>query len=36
MTVTIKLDPALEAQLRRRAAASGRSTSEVIRAALKA
>lgn len=34
MTVTFKLDPALEEQLRRRAQASGRSTSEVIRAAL--
>jgi plasmid stability protein len=36
MTVTVKLDAALEAQLRQRAAASGRSTSEVIRAALAA
>ncbi len=34
MTVTFKLDPALEEQLRQRAQASGRSTSEVIRAAL--
>jgi plasmid stability protein len=35
MTVTIKLDPSLEEQLRQRAQASGRSTSEVVRAALK-
>jgi plasmid stability protein len=34
MTVTVKLDPVLEEQLRRRAAGSGRSTSEIIRAAL--
>ena len=34
MTITVKLDPALEQQLRQRAAGSGRSTSEVIRAAL--
>lgn len=34
MTVTIKLDPALEEQLRQRAHASGRSTSDVVRAAL--
>jgi predicted transcriptional regulator len=34
MTVTIKLAPALEEQLRQRAQASGRSTSEVVRAAL--
>ncbi|MFN9744766.1 MAG: ribbon-helix-helix protein, CopG family [Betaproteobacteria bacterium] len=34
MTVTIKLDPALEEQLRQRAQASGRSTSDVVRAAL--
>lgn len=34
MTVTVKLDPVLEEQLRLRAAGSGRSTSEVIRAAL--
>ncbi len=34
MTVTIKLDAALEEQLRQRAQASGRSTSEVVRAAL--
>lgn len=36
MTVAIKLDPALEERLRRRAASSGRSTSEVVRAALQA
>ncbi len=36
MTVTIKLDAALEEQLRQRAQASGRSTSEVVRAALQA
>lgn len=34
MTVTVKLDAGLEEQLRLRAASSGRSTSEVIRAAL--
>lgn len=34
MTVTVKLDAPLEEQLRRRAAGTGRSTSEVIRAAL--
>lgn len=34
MTVTVKLDPMLEELLRRRAASTGRSTSEVIRAAL--
>ena len=34
MTVTVKLDTQLEERLRRRAAGSGRSTSEVIRAAL--
>jgi predicted transcriptional regulator len=34
MTVTIKLETALEEQLRQRAAATGRSTSEVVRAAL--
>lgn len=34
MTISVKLDPALEQQLRRRAAGTGRSTSEVIRAAL--
>ncbi|WP_326539753.1 ribbon-helix-helix protein, CopG family [Pseudorhodoferax sp.] len=36
MTVTVKLDLALEAQLRQRAATTGRSTSDVIRAALQA
>ena len=36
MTVTVKLDAQLEQQLRQRAAGSGRSTSEVIRAALQA
>ncbi|MCW5635704.1 MAG: ribbon-helix-helix protein, CopG family [Rubrivivax sp.] len=36
MTVTIKLETALEEQLRQRAAATGRSTSEVVRAALQA
>ncbi|HNU12739.1 MAG TPA: CopG family transcriptional regulator [Rubrivivax sp.] len=36
MTVTIKLDPLLEEQLRQRAQRSGRSTSEVVRAALQA
>jgi Arc/MetJ-type ribon-helix-helix transcriptional regulator len=36
MTVTVKLDTQLEERLRRRAAGSGRSTSEVIRAALQA
>lgn len=34
MTVTVKLDPVLEEQLRQRAAGSGISTSELIRAAL--
>jgi predicted transcriptional regulator len=34
MTVSVKLEPDLEAQLRRRAAAMGRTQSEVIRAAL--
>jgi plasmid stability protein len=34
MTVTIKLDAALEQQLRQRAASTGRSTSDVVRAAL--
>ena len=34
MTVTIKLDTTLEEQLRQRASASGRSTSEIVRAAL--
>jgi RHH-type rel operon transcriptional repressor/antitoxin RelB len=36
MTVTVKLEAPLEAQLRQRAAQTGRSTSEVIRAALTA
>ncbi len=36
MTVTVKLDPLLEEQLRRRAAAGGCTTSEVIRKALQA
>ena len=36
MTVTVKLDPLLEEQLRRRAAAGGCTTSEVIRTALQA
>lgn len=36
MTVTVKLDTQLEERLRRRAAGSGRSTSDVIRAALQA
>lgn len=34
MTVSVKLETALEAQLRRHAAATGRTTSEVLRAAL--
>ena len=34
MTVTVKLDLPLEERLRQRAASSGRSTSDVIRAAL--
>lgn len=34
MTATVKLDPMLEESLRRHAAASGRTTSDVIRAAL--
>ncbi|MBE7419706.1 MAG: ribbon-helix-helix protein, CopG family [Ideonella sp.] len=34
MTITVKLDPVLEQQLRQRAAGNGMSTSEVIRAAL--
>ena len=34
MTVTVKLDTQLEERLRQRAAGSGRSTSDVIRAAL--
>lgn len=36
MTVTIKLEAALEEQLRQRASTTGRSTSEVVRAALQA
>jgi len=36
VTVTIKLDPGLEEQLRQRAQASGRTTSDVVRAALQA
>ena len=36
MTVTIKLDAVLEEQLRQRAHSSGRSTSDVMRAALQA
>jgi Arc/MetJ-type ribon-helix-helix transcriptional regulator len=36
MTITVKLDAALEAQLRRRAAMGGCTTSEVIRSALQA
>ncbi len=36
MTVTIKLEASLEERLRRRAASSGRSTSDVVRAALRA
>ncbi len=36
MTVTVKLDPLLEEQLRRRAAAGGCTTSEIIRTALQA
>ena len=36
MTVTIKLEAALEEQLRQRASATGRSTSDVVRAALQA
>jgi plasmid stability protein len=34
MTVTIKLEATLEERLRQRAASSGRSTSDVVRAAL--
>lgn len=34
MTVTVKLDLSLEERLRQRAASTGRSTSDVIRAAL--
>ncbi len=36
MTVTIKLESSLEEELRERAAATGRTTSDVIRAALRA
>lgn len=36
MTMTVKLTPDLEAQLRQRASRSGRSVSEVMRAALAA
>jgi len=36
MTVTVKLDPLTEERLRLRAASTGRSTSDVIRAALHA
>ncbi len=36
MTVTVKLEASLEAQLRQRAAQTGRSTSQVIRVALQA
>ena len=36
MTVTIKLDAPLEERLRQRAASTGRSTSDVVRAALQA
>lgn len=36
MTVTVKLDVLLEERLRQRAAGTGRSTSDVIRAALRA
>ncbi len=36
MTVTIKLEAPLEERLRQRAASSGRSTSDVVRAALQA
>lgn len=36
MTVTIKLEPLLEEQLRQRAQSTGRSTSDVVRAALQA
>jgi predicted transcriptional regulator len=35
MTVTIKLDPLLEEQVRQRALASGRGISDVVRAALR-
>lgn len=36
MTITVKLETVLEAQLRERAAITGRTTSEVVRAALQA
>lgn len=36
MTVTIKLEPTLEERLRQRAASTGRTTSDVVRAALQA
>lgn len=36
MTVTIKLESGLEEQLRQRATATGRTTSDVVRAALQA
>jgi plasmid stability protein len=36
MTVTVKLDPALESRLRQRCAAEGRTASDVIREALSA
>jgi len=36
MTVTIKLDARLEGKLRQRASSTGRSTSDVVRAALQA
>ena len=36
MTLTVKLDTLLEEQLRQRAATSGRSASDVVRAALRA
>jgi plasmid stability protein len=36
MTLTVKLEAELEEQLRQRAQASGRSTSDVVRAALQA
>ena len=36
MTITIKLDLPLEERLRQRAASTGRSTSDVVRAALQA
>jgi len=36
MTVTVKLEPLLEEQLRQRAQSTGRNTSDVVRAALQA